>query len=123
MRRILPLLFLLAGCAVYHPPQVADGDCERYRPLVAQYNWPVDRMMRVISLETIGCTDFHNERSGDYGIFQVHWRWAGDGPWGMCGDIAPSRWDLMVPAINVECANRIYGLQGGGAWMTWEASG
>lgn len=48
------------------PPQ-----CEQYRPLVAQYDWPVNAAMQTMLAES-GCDPNDVSQTNDYGLFQLH---------------------------------------------------
>lgn len=49
----------------------AAGNCEAYRPLLAQYNWPVSVAMEVMRRES-GCNPNAVSPTNDHGLFQIH---------------------------------------------------
>ena len=84
------------------------GGCERFRPLVAKYNWNIDIAMAVMNAES-GCreTAVGNNTNGtnDKGLFQIN----------SIHDATDNRFD---PARNIELAYRIYESR-----SRWDTSG
>lgn len=87
--------------------------CESMRPLVAQYDWQVDTMMRIMKAES-GCNpgnhnfaDNHRSCLGSYGLFQI----------GCVHGLSVAA--MSDPAQNVAAAYRIFKSQGYGAWTTY----
>lgn len=57
--------------------QRVSGNCEQYRPLIAQYAWNVDTMVAICNAESGGVptkanwTDSHATCKGSFGLFQI----------------------------------------------------
>lgn len=84
----------------------SSGNCEQYRPLVAQYSWNVETALAVMRAES-GCnsmaanwTDRHATCKGSFGLFQI-----------ACMD-----GQVFDPAQNVAIAYRKYQSRG---WQPW----
>lgn len=82
------------------------GNCESYRPLVAQYDWNVDVAMNVMRVES-GCNpnaanlkDNHQVCIGSYGLFQISCHGG----------------KIFDPAANVAAAYSKYSARG---WQPW----
>lgn len=95
--------------AVPTPRPVAQGGCEAYRSLVAQYDWNVNIAMAVMRAES-GCNpnaanlrDRHANCTGSFGLFQLACFWTS------------TPYD---PAHNVAKAYEIYSRSG---WKPWGA--
>ena len=87
--------------------------CEPYRSLIAQYDWDVDTMMRIMNAES-GCNptnhnyqDQHGVCQGSYGLMQI-------------GCVhGHSQAYLENPANNIAAAYQIFKSQGYTAWTTF----
>lgn len=89
------------------------GGCDAYRGLVAQYDWDVNTMMRIMQAES-GCNptnhnwgDNHRTCKGSFGLFQIGC---------VHGQSVAS---LENPATNVAVAYNIFKSQGYRAWTTY----
>lgn len=89
------------------------GNCDAYRGLVAQYDWDVSTMMRIMTAES-GCNptnhnhaDNHRSCLGSYGLFQI----------GCVHGYSVAY--LSEPANNIASAYKIYKSQGYTAWTTY----
>lgn len=89
------------------------GNCDAYQGLVAQYDWDVSTMMRIMRAES-GCNptnhnyaDNHRSCLGSYGLFQI----------GCVHGLSVAY--LSEPANNIASAYKIYKSQGYTAWTTY----
>lgn len=96
-------------------PRVAasSGNCESYRSLVAQYDWNVNTMLRIMKAES-GCNpvnhnyaDAHSTCSGSYGLMQI----------GCIHGYSAAH--LESPQNNIAAAYSIFKSQGYTAWTTY----
>lgn len=80
------------------------GNCEQYRPIIAQYGWNVDTAMFVMSKES-GCNPNSVSSTNDHGLFQLN------------------NQPVYDPAANVAIAYGKYvaGRIGANNWSAWYA--
>lgn len=89
------------------------GGCESFRGMVAQYDWDVNTMMRIMNAESSCIPTKHNHADnhrvclGSYGLFQI----------GCVHGYAVAH--LESPANNIAAAYSIYKSQGYTAWSTY----
>lgn len=92
------------------------ASCEQYRPLLAQYSWNVDTMLRIMKAES-GCRPEslnNNPRTRDYsvGLLQVNL-------YGKLKASRPPEAELKIPQKNIEASYKIFKSQGYKAWTTF----
>lgn len=83
---------------------------EVWRPLVAQYSWPVEEALAVIECESRGSASAYNAASGASGLFQVV-------PYWHAWRLGPGE-SLFDPGVNVRVAWEIF-VDAGGSWGPW----
>lgn len=103
--------------AVQPKPQTSyvatGGGCDSYRGMVAQYDWDVNTMMRIMNAESSCIPTKHNHADnhrvclGSYGLFQV----------GCVHGYSMAH--LESPANNIAAAYKIFKSQGYTAWTTY----
>lgn len=99
-------------------PQRDDGGCEKFRPLVQQYDWDDNVMMAIMRAES-SCNP---DATGDTTLtFQRYGRVYGYSVSLLQVRILPGRehCDSHDPATNIACAYRVWQSQGYGAWSVY----
>lgn len=87
------------------------GDCEKYRPIFAKFDWDIERMLKVCECESGGNPNAENLKAPDnsHGLLQIN----------LHGELAkerPSEQELRNPEKNIEFGYKIYKGQGYRAW-------
>lgn len=102
-----------ASVSVASAPAQSGGGCDAYRGMLAQYDWNVDTMARIMNAES-GCNptnhnygDNHGSCLGSYGLMQV----------GCVHGYSAAY--LSSPANNIAAAYKIFKSQGYTAWSTY----
>ena len=87
--------------------------CEQYKPLVAQYSWPVETVMAIMYAES-GCRSDALSATGDRGLMQINWVHSAK----VGGDLTK----LYDPATNLAVAYQIYQASGFSPWSVCRSS-
>lgn len=102
-----------AAVSVSSAPAPSGGGCDAYRGMLAQYDWNVDTMARIMKAES-GCNpvnhnhaDNHRSCLGSYGLMQI----------GCVHGYSAAY--LESPANNIAVAYKIFKSQGYTAWTTY----
>jgi soluble lytic murein transglycosylase-like protein len=125
--RVALLLALGVAAAAARPVWADDGDAprpepvargadpvERWRSVVAIYDWDADVALAIVRCESRGDPGAVNASSGATGLFQVMPRWQA------LANALHGRWvSLRDPSANTRVAYELYATFG---WHPWDAS-
>ena len=95
----------------------AGYDCEQYKPLIEQYDWDTETVIRIMKAES-GCYPLalnDNPNTGDFsiGLMQINL-------YGGLANERPSKEELLIPENNLAFAYKLYSsTRGFGHWSTF----